>query len=83
MDAMTDESEYLWDPRSRVVDPQAAALENALQQFRFEPTTPLRFWRAPRHGHVSVRRRCGRVADRRRATLLVRPAKWSVRLKAA
>lgn len=81
MDAMTDESEYLWDPRSRVVDTQVAALENALQRFRFEPATPVPIlWRVP---SIWTRFRAPAVAAALllvgATTLLLRPAKWSVR----
>lgn len=77
---MTDESEYLWDPRSRVVDPQVAALENALQQFRFEPARPVPIlWRTP---SPWTRFRVPAVAAALlltgATTLLLRPAKWSV-----
>jgi len=78
---MTDEFDYLWDPRSRAVDPQVAALENALQRFRFEPAarapilrqapSPWRRFRAPAVAAALV------LAGA--TTLLLRPAKWSVR----
>ena len=78
---MTDEAEYLWDPRSRNVDPQVAALEHALRRFRFESATP-----APilsRDPSPWTRFRVPAVAAALlligATTLLLRPAKWSVK----
>jgi hypothetical protein len=78
---MTDQSDYLWDPRSRVVDPQVVALESALQRFRFEPATfaagarpVLSLWTRIRVPAVAAA-----MLLIGATTLLLRPAKWSVR----
>lgn len=78
---MNDESDYLWNPRSKVADPQLLALESALQKFRFEPTVSApQLWRAP---SPWTRFRAPAVAAALllvgATTLLLRPAKWSVR----
>lgn len=81
METMTDESEYLWDPQSRVVDPPIAALEKSLQRFRFDAATPAPMhWRSPsRWTRFRAPAVAAAVLLAGVTTLLMRPAKWSVR----
>lgn len=78
---MNEESDYLWNPRSKVVDPQLVLLERALQQFRFDARTPVPILsRAPSWW---VRFRTPGIAAALLlvgiTALLLRPAKWSIR----
>ena len=80
---MTDQSDYLWDPQSRVVDEQVASLERALRPYGYRPqASPMLM---PRASSPWVRFRVPAVAAALLlvgvTTLLMRPAKWSVRAR--
>ncbi len=78
---MHNESEYLWDPQARVVDPQVAALERALERFRFETAThaPVLSVAPSRWRRFRAPAAAAAVLVAGITTLLLRPAQWSVR----
>ena len=78
---MHNESEYLWDPQTKVADPQVAGLERALKQFRFDPAThpPVRSVAPSRLRRFRAPAAAAAVLVTGITTLLLRPAQWSVR----
>ena len=78
---MHNDSDYLWDPRASVADQQVAALERALQRFRLETVAavPLLPGRTSGWKTYRIPAAAAVLLVVGTATLLLRPAKWSVR----
>lgn len=79
---MSEQTDHLWDPGAQVRDPQVAALEEALRAYRYAPVSralsepTLSRWRMVRAPAIAAA-----LLIVGSTTLLLRPAKWSIRVE--